>query len=279
MSRFVGSRAPGAAVRAVIVALLVALPQLLLGQGTGGAPQLVVLVALLAALFTFSEYRAQAPSLVEFRDARPTNRLLVVGLAGALLVGCALLRAGWDEALAVRSARWLGEAWARLLDLPWSPVHHLLSTLPPGADPRLVQVLFAVAAAAYGLSLLTIVLFAVAIRVQRWPGTPAFNLWVNLPQFDPSVGDVVQRLRQNALVNVSLGLMLPLIIPIVADVLRVGFEGPALRDPAALIWVVVAWAFVPAALAMRGLALHRLAHLIAAQRVRRRVASGLPQPA
>lgn len=280
MSRIVRSRAWGAFLRASLVALVVALPQLLLGQGSGGAAQVVVLVALLAALYTFSEYAAEAPSVLEFRDARPYNRLRVGTLLAAVAVACAMLRPDWSHAAAAQPVRWLGETWARLLDLPWSPVHHLLSTLPPGADARLAQALFAAAAAAYGLSLLMVLVFALVIRLQRWPGHSAFNVWVNLPQFDPtSGGDVVQRLHQNALVNVSLGFLLPLIVPIVADVLRVAFDGPALRDPAALVWVVVAWAFIPASLAMRGLALHRLAQMIAAHRVRLQRASGLAQPA
>ncbi len=276
----VRSRAPGALLRASLVALIVALPQLLLGQESGGAAQVVVLVALLAALYTFSEYAAEAPSVVEFRDARPYNRLRVGTVFAAVLVACAMLRPDWSHAAAAQPVRWLGETWARLLDLPWSPVHHLLSTLPPGADPRLVQSLFAAAAAAYGLSLLMVLAFALVIRLHRWPGHSSFNVWVNLPQFDPtSGGDVVQRLHQNALVNLSLGFLLPLIVPIVADVLRVAFEGPHLHNPAALVWVVVAWAFIPASLAMRGLALHRLAQMIAAHRARLQRASGLPLPA
>lgn len=269
MSRMVRSRVWGAFLRASLVALIVALPQLLLGQGSGGAAQVVVLMALLAALYIFSEYAAQAPSILEFRDARPYNRLRLGALVAALLVACAMLRPDWSDAPAAQPIRWLGEAWARLLDLPWSPVHHLLATLPSGASPRLGDALFAAAAAAYGLSLLMVLTFALVIRLQRWPGHSAFNVWVNLPQFDPtSGGDVVQRLQQNALVNVSLGLLLPLILPIVADVLQVAFAGSRLQSPAALVWVVVAWAFVPASLAMRGLALHRLAQMIAAHRAR-----------
>lgn len=280
MSRIVRSRALGAFLRASLVALIAALPQLLLGHGPGGASQVVVLVALLAGLYTFSEYAAEAPSLVEFRDARPYNRLRVATLLAALVVACAMLRPDWSSAAAAAPVRWLGEAWARVLDLPWSPVHHLLSTLPDGATPELAGALFAAAAAAYGLSLLMVLAFALVIRLRRWPGQPAFNVWVNLPQFDPTTGgDVVKRLQQNALVNVSLGLLMPLFVPIVADVLQVAFEGAVLRDPAALVWVVVAWAFLPASLAMRGLALHRLAQMIAAHRARLHRASGFAQAA
>lgn len=274
------SRAPGAFLRAGVVVLVVALPQLLLGAGPGGPTQIALLIGLMAGLFTFSEYAAEAPIVVEFRDAGPYNRLRVMGVVAAVLVACAMLRPDWSHAAAAQPVRWLGQSWAALLDLPWSPVHHLLSRLPEGTEPRLAQALFAAAAAAYGLSLLMVLVFAVVIRLRRWPGTSAFNVWVNLPQFDPTFGgDVVQRLQQNALVNLSLGLLLPLMVPIVADVLQVAFDGPFLRNPAALVWVVVAWAFIPASLAMRGLALHRLARLIAAHRTRLRRVASLPQPA
>jgi hypothetical protein len=61
---------------------------------------------------------------------------------------------------------------------------------------------------------------------------------------------MMQRLQQNALVNVNLRFLLPLIVPIVANVLAVPFEGSTLRDPKTLVWVVGAWAFVPASLAV-----------------------------
>ncbi len=275
MSRIVGSRAPGAFLRAGVVALLVAMPQLLLGPA-GGPAQLVPLFALLAALFTLSEYSARAPSLVEFRDARPYNRLRVATVLVAILVACALLRPDWEDVALARPLRGLGQLWAGLLDLSWSPVPGLLRTLPVGTPGPLHDAVFAAAATSYGLSLLMVVLFALLVRVGGWPRLASFNVWVNLPQFDPTAGgDVVVRLQQNALVNVSLGLLLPFIVPILADIWAPAFEGPSLTDPAMLVWVVVAWAFIPASLAMRGLALHRLAVLIVAHRQRH----GLAQPA
>lgn len=272
-------RAAGAALRAGSVACLVALPQVLVGH-PGGSAQLSLLVALLAAAFVFSEYLAEAPSLVEFRDARPYNRLRAAALGLTLLGGSALLRPDWAGLAPVAALRRLGELWASLLDLPWSPVHLLGAGLPRGTPPELAGAVATLAATAYGLSLLMVLAFATALRWSRWPGQAAFNMWVNLPQFDPtSGGDVVQRLHQNALVNVALGLMLPLIIPIVASPLEIAFDGPHLRDPAALVWVAAAWALVPASLAMRGLALHRLARLVAAHRARLRRAQPWPLPA
>lgn len=280
MSRMARSRAPGAVPRAWSVALLVALPQLLLGHGAGGTPQLVTLVALLAGLFVFAEYAARAPTLLEFRDARPYNRLRAGFVAVALLVVSAMLRPDWQAAAAAAPLRWLAAAAAEVLGQRWSPVHGLLATLPDGADPALREDLRRAAAVAYALSLLMVAAFALAIRLRGWPNRGSFNVWVNLPQFDPRLGgDVVGRLQQNAVVNVALGFLLPFIVPIAADVLALAFEGASLANPAALVWVVIGWAFIPAGLIMRGLALHRLGLLIAAHRARLLQQQALVQPA
>jgi hypothetical protein len=146
--------------------------------------------------------------------------------------------------------------------------------------PELSDRVRATVAMAYSISLLMVGSFALAIRRGNWPGRRGFNVWVNLPQFDPTAGgDVVLRLRRDAQVNLALGLLLPLIAPFAADLLAVPFDGAALREPAALVWLVMAWAFVPASLAMRGLALNRLAWLIAAHRARLRRAEALAQAA
>jgi hypothetical protein len=82
-------------------------------------------------------------------------------------------------------------------------------------------------------------------------------------------------MQRDAQANVALGLLLPMVAPLVVDLLAAPFDGLALREPAALVWTVVIWAFLPASLAMRGLALHRLAMLIAAHRARLRQAEML----
>ena len=279
MARMLGSRVARAALRAGFMSLLVALPQLLLGNGTPGTRQLVALVALLAALFTFSEYAARSPSLVEFRDARPYNRIRVVALLAAVLLASAMLHeptAGSLLQVLHRGA----EAWGEAVDLPYTPLHALVATLPPDVAPHVLDEVRAAAALAYAISLLMIATFAMAIRWGNWPGRGGFNVWVNLPQFDPTAGgDVVERLQRDAHINLVLGILLPLIAPLTANLLSVPFEGTRLTEPAALVWMVMAWAFIPANLAMRGLALNRLAWLIAAHRARLRRAEVLAQAA
>lgn len=279
MTRLLGSRAAKAALRGGFMSLLVALPQLLLGHGTPGTRQLAALFALMAAFFTFSEYAARAPSLVEFRDARPYNRIRALALLSAVLVASAMLYDGQGGAL-LQAFRAEVAALSEAIDLPYTPVHLLVQTLPRETAPQLVAEVRAAATAAYAISLLMVAVFVLAIRWGNWPGRGGFNVWINLPQFDPTAGgDVVERLQRDAHVNLALGLLLPLLAPLVADFLSVPFDGRALREPALLVWMVMAWAFIPASLAMRGLALHRLSWLIAAHRARLRRAAVLAQTA
>ena len=73
-------RMSGAVMRGLLVALLIATPALLLPEVASDQSQIVVLIALLAAFLTFVEYNSNAPSIVEFRDAAPFNRLRFVAL-------------------------------------------------------------------------------------------------------------------------------------------------------------------------------------------------------
>ena len=80
--------------------------------------------------------------------------------------------------------------------------------------------------------------------------------------------DVVERLQGEANVNLSLGFLLPFVVPVVAGFLSDRLENSAFAQPTALAWLVTAWAFLPASLLMRGVALHRVAGMILAQRQR-----------
>ncbi len=280
MLRIVSSRAPTAVLRAGVMALLVVWPHLTLGHGPSGTAQLVALFAVMAGLFTFSEYVARAPSIVEFRDARPYNRIRFASLALAVLLTCVLLRPFPASGLLASWVQGLGRTWGELLYFPWSPVRLLVGTLPAGTSAGLRKSVCAAAAVAYSLSLAMVLLFACVVRLRNWPGRTAFNVWINLPQFDPTAGgDVVGRLQRDAQVNLVLGLFLPFLAPLVADLLSGPFDGLALREPSALVWMVMAWAFIPSSLAMRGLALNRLAWMIAVHRARMRRGEGLPQAA
>ena len=79
------NRATGAAVRAFLVMVLIVLPSVILpGIGTD-TKQIVALMALFAGSLVFVEYNAVYPSLVEFRDGAPFNRIRYLMLLAMVL--------------------------------------------------------------------------------------------------------------------------------------------------------------------------------------------------
>lgn len=264
------TRISGALVRAILMALLVASPSLLMSDVSQDTSQIIVLFAILAFLFTFVEYNSQYPSLVEFRYAPPYNRLryaalLITVVSLALTSNQSILKDGLAAAL-----RDYGESWGVLLDFPYSPVRLMVLMMPDGASEELVAEVRTAAGLAYSISLFALFIFASFIRLLGWPTRrAAFNVWINLPIFDPTAGgDVVQRLRRDASLNVILGVLLPFLIPTLVKVAASFVDPLSLAAPQTLVWTMTAWAFLPASIIMRGLALGRVAELIAEKRER-----------
>ena len=268
--------------RGVCIALLVLCPALLLPEISQDVAQGITLLALLAAVVVMTEYSAAYPGLIEFRDAKPYNRLrfsilAVVVLAITLLQRDLLLTPGADTFF-VSGAIGLGH----ILDFPFSPVRLLVLSLPQGLAPEHMAIVAAAAALAYIMSLIGLTVFLVAMFLGYWPRSDiAFNVWVNLPNFDPTKGvDVVQRLERDAQVNVLLGIILPFSLPVLLHISTLLVQPMTLETPLALVWGVSLWAFIPINLIMRGVAMYRIAQLVRAQR--RRIAEAedaLPLPA
>ena len=92
---------------------------------------------------------------------------------------------------------------------------------------------------------------------------------VNLPLFDPtSGGDVLERLQRDARINIALGFLLPFIIPAVVKAASDLIDPISLENPQSLIWTISAWAFLPASMIMRGIAMSRVAEMIEDKRRR-----------
>jgi len=108
------------------------------------------------------------------------------------------------------------------------------------------------------------------VRLLGWPTrNRAFNVWVNLPLFDPTAGgDVVHRLRRDARINIVLGVLLPFLIPAVVKAAASLIDPLSMQNPQTLIWMMAAWAFIPASMIMRGIAIGRIAELIEQKRNR-----------
>ncbi|MEL7252547.1 MAG: hypothetical protein AAFZ04_13540 [Pseudomonadota bacterium] len=259
-----------ALVRACLMAGLVVTPALLLPSVAADTAQIVVVIALLAGLLTFMEYFGKYPSIVEFRFAAPFNRLKFLGLAACVLILSLIMRGQSDPTGVSIFLTGAGEALGEMVDFPFSPVRLIVLMMPYDASPQLILDVRTAAGVSYMVSMIMIVAFMIATWVFNWPmGRGKFNVWVNLPLFDPTRGgDVVERLRRDAGLNLVLGILLPFIIPTMIKAASDIVGVVSFEDPQTMIWTMTAWAFLPASMFIRGLALMRVADLIEAKRKR-----------
>ncbi|MFN4156865.1 MAG: hypothetical protein ACK4GO_00485 [Gemmobacter sp.] len=244
--------------------VLVATPSVLLpGTGVDGQ-QMAALIAVIAGVFTFIEYSATYPGLVEFRDAPPYNRTRFLMLFVMVLVLSIAGRNASDPSTLGSLLGAIAYLCGLALDFPYSPVRLVTILLSHDTPPGTALAIRSMAGAAYMTAMMSLVLFIVLLRMQNWPASNgAFNVWVNLPTFDPTGGgDVVARLERDARVNLALGFLLPFVIPAVIKAGGMGLGTLDMTAPQALTWTIAAWAFLPASLFMRGIAMARIAAMI-----------------
>ncbi len=273
------TRVANGALRGLLAALLVALPSLLLPGVSPDTSQVVALVGLALAALIWIEYASHYPSLVEFRDAPPFNRIRFMGLFITVLFLSLLVR-GQDETsgltLVVLA---LGHVLGMALDFAYSPVRLVLLSLPESATTGQVLLVRAAAGLAFVAAFLSFVIFYLILKLADWPRRMgAFNVWINLPTFDPTTGgDVVARLRRDARLNVALGFLLPFVLPAVMKAMGAVFGPVDFEAGQTMVWMVAAWAFLPLSLFMRGVAMDRVADMILEMR-RRTTAAHDAQP-
>lgn len=262
------ARIIGAAIRGILVALLIAMPSLLLPVSATESPEIIVFMALLGGALTFAEYFSSFPSFVEFRQAPPLNRMRFLSLFAMIGLLSLLARHPLDPtgltALVHEIAMRLGAG----MDFAYSPVQLTTLMMPANVPDETVLAVRSAAGIAYPITAISIAGFALAIRIGNWPlSNGAFNVWVNLPLFDPTTGgDVVTRLQRDGRINMVIGVLLPFAIPAAVKLASGLIDASIFAAPQTLIWTVSIWAFVPASMIMRGLALLRVAELIAQKR-------------
>lgn len=262
------SQITGAFVRAVLVMVLIAIPSLMLPGSNSDTTQIVALVALFAAALTFFEYASTYPGLVEFRDAPPFNRLRYLSLFATLLLLSTIMRGQSEPTTLTQFIEELGNKLGRSIDVPYSPVRLVVLMLPDDMSVQHIIMVRTAAGISYLISLLTLVIFVLVMRLIGWPSKMgSFNVWINLPTFDPTTGgDVVDRLTRDSRFNIALGFLLPFLIPAILKLASLSFAPVTLESPHTLIWTMTAWAFLPASLFMRGIAMGRIARMIADKR-------------
>lgn len=264
------SNVPGALARAVLVVALAIFPAMAMPSTAPDTAQSTILLALFAGGIVFAEYSSDYPGLIEFRFAAPFNRsrFALVALMAVLLA--LLQRNVVDPGTLSSLAATLAAACGAMLDFPGSPVSLLVAALPDSVPAAHLALVRDGAALAFVLSATTVLAFVTAIRLNAWPmGTGPFNVWINLPTFDPTAGnDVVLRLQRHARINVVLGLILPFLLPgaVIASALLI--KPLTLLSPMGFVWGILLWAYLPAGLVMRGVAMARVARMIRTSRRR-----------
>ncbi|UYV39602.1 hypothetical protein N4R57_16820 [Rhodobacteraceae bacterium D3-12] len=252
------------------MALLIAMPSLMLPDVGPDTTQIVVLVGILAFLLTFVEYFSEYPSIVEFRFAGPFNRLRFFALFSMVLV-LSLICAGKTEPTQLSElATKVGTLLGKAIDFPYSPVRLIVLMMPEDSTAEVLSTVRTAAGITYMVSLIVLFVFVSMVRLFGWPTRQgAFNVWINLPLFDPTAGgDVLARLKRDAGLNIVLGILLPFLIPAVVKAAADLIDPITMDNPQTLIWTMSAWAFLPASMIMRGIAMSRVADLIEEKRMR-----------
>ncbi len=265
------SRLSGALVRAILMVLMVITPALIV-PGTGpDTTQIVALFALLAGVMVVFEYASAYPGLIEFRDAPPFNRIRFFSLFATVFVLSLVARGADTTSDLTRLVQLIGSRIGEAIDFPYSPVNLVVLMLPENAPQHMVDLLRTAAGVSYLISLISLAFFLSILKLRNWPNTRgAFNVWVNMPTFDPTAGgDVVYRLERDAAINIALGFLLPFLTPALVKAASSVFGSISITNEHTMIWTLAAWAFLPASLFMRGIAMGRLASMIKAERSRR----------
>lgn len=254
------NRLIGAVFRAMVVILIIALPSFILPGSSLNARELSMIAGGVVGAFTIFEYAAKSPGFVDFRFAPPYNRMRVAIIASELLVIAFYYR---DLELG-GSMEAFGAALAGLADLPGSPVRMTLDmfadTLTPGQLSRLGTAMSIAMVLALGLS----ILFATLLWISRWPVDRAgFNLWVNMPNFEPSeVGRTERRLYRDGMLNMLFAPLILFTAPYVLPLASSTLGSNLLREPQSVVWLASLWAFVPASLIIRGAAILKISWIL-----------------
>lgn len=264
------SRLAHASVRGFLVSIMVMIPSLMLPNVTRDTAEIIALVSIFAAVLTIIEYYAIYPSIVEFRDAPPFNRVRFFSIFATVILLSVICRGQINPNSFSTFMEAVGVLIGQVLNFPFSPLRLTDLMMADGATDMQVELVHATAGLSFFISLICLSIFVINLHMTRWPKEiPDFNVWVNLPTFDPSAGsDVVKRLNRDAFLNVGIGLIMPYFIPLIIWAATSVFRPIDLTSYHSLIWACAAWAFLPVSLFMRGIAMRRVAEMISEKRRR-----------
>lgn len=258
------SRFLGALIRAFLVLAVVAAPAFLLPDVTQAAQEISLIIGAIAGAFTLFEYASSHPGLVDFRFAPPYNRIRFITFAAQVIGLVFLCRAVSGADAFSPDILALADQAVALTNIGFSPIRVAVEMIGAEESEAFKTLLFRATSVSFLMAFASFLFFAVLLWLFRWPvGRDNFNLWVNLPTFEPSSGrDVERRLFRDGTANVLLGVGLPFLIPVIASRSGGWFDPSVLQNYQPLIWGCALWAFLPASLIIRGAALLKVGWLV-----------------
>lgn len=260
------TRVSGALLRAAMVMSLVLLPALILPSSAIQDPTFIFLLALFFAVFIFFEYSADAPVLIEFREAPPYNRLRFMCFAVILLGQAAIVNLEANAGTAGQLIFSFGALTYYLLDFGISPLRLMADLLAKCETGVPLATMKAAIGFVFLTSFIGVAVVAVVLRIANWPSScRMLNIWVNLPTFEATIGNSpLRRLDRIARVNFFLGGILPFLIPMVSILGLRFFDVSFSFSSHTTLWVIALWGIIPTAYILRGLVIERLTHIMVA---------------
>lgn len=254
-----------AGARGLLVAMMIMAPTLILPNISSDTSEVVALVAIFGAVLTIIEYSASYPSIIEFRDAPPINRVRFCSIFLTVLLVALICRGQVFPDSLSSFIQAIGILVSYVLDFSYSPIRLVDYMMPDTATASQILLARSAAGLSFIISLFSLAIFVSILHFSRWPrGLKDFNVWINLPTFDPTAGsNVVARLNRDAFINVAIGLAMPYLLPLAIWAGTSLFRPVDLTSHHALIWTTAAWSFLPTSLFIRGIAMRRVAEMIA----------------
>lgn len=258
----------GAILRAVLVLLVVAAPAFLLPSTSVASQEISLIIGGIAAAFTLFEYASSHPGLIDFRFAPPYNRVRFIALATQVFALVFLCRATVGADSFSPEMIELADRAVAVMSFPYSPVEIATSMIAADEDTLLTELVRRTAAICFFITFPTLAAFAVLLWVLRWPvGRRDFNLWVNLPTFEPGYGrDVERRLRRDGVINILGGLAFLYLLPVIISRASGWFEPSVLLNYQPLVWGATFWSFASGTLVIRGASILKVSWLVGRNR-------------
>jgi len=255
----------GAIFRALWVVVVAAIPSLLLPSASQGAVEFALIIGAIIGMFTFFEYGSTTPGFVDFRYAPPYNRFRAFTIAMQVVtitLVCRAVELGLSGSLLID---WAQQA-VQVLDFKYSPVSMAIDNILSDSrfsDTTAVLLVYSITTSfvvGVGMTLV----FSLILWIFGWPrDRENFNLWANLPTFQPSDGtSIPKRLRRDAYFNIVLGIALIYALPFIPTY---GFDWLTVdifENNQAMVWAATLWVFIATSLIARASAMLKIARIL-----------------